>query len=91
MNTDLTTLAEALQAAGVPFVDRGDFIDCQHGPVMMWIQRGRATDRGNWLFMAGSLDPTKVTIDEADGFPRYYFDDECCVKEVCAWIRARNL
>ena len=47
-------------------------------------------DRGRWLLNADSKDPTKITLDWADGFPRYYFEDECLLREMKAWLFARG-
>lgn len=47
-------------------------------------------DRGNWiakLFPEGML---ALSIDEADGWPRYYFDKERGMREVEAWLVKRG-
>jgi len=47
-------------------------------------------DRGNFiakLFPHGALE---LSIDEADGWPRYYFDEERAKLEVEAWLKKRG-
>jgi hypothetical protein len=47
-------------------------------------------DRGNWiakLFPTGTL---AREIDDADRWPRYYFDEERAKLEVEAWLQKRN-
>ena len=47
-------------------------------------------DRGNFiaqLFPEGSL---ALDIDDADGWPRYYFDEERAKAEIIAWLEKRG-
>jgi len=47
-------------------------------------------DRGNWiakLFPTGTL---ARDIDEADGWPRYYFDEDRAKAEIEAWLIRRG-
>ena len=48
-----------------------------------------ARDRGNWVFVANSTSYL-IDIDGADSFPRYYFDYECMLKEIQAWLEHRK-
>lgn len=47
-------------------------------------------DRGNYLWHIDHADPVKLTIDEADKFPRYYFTLEAIVVEMQAWFEKRR-
>jgi hypothetical protein len=46
-------------------------------------------DRGNWIakVFTSSLD---CYIDEQDGWPRYYFDEQRAKLELEAWLKKRN-
>ncbi len=47
-------------------------------------------DRGNFiakLFPRGKL---ALEIDEADGWPRYYFDEDRAKLEIEAWLKKRG-
>ena len=46
-------------------------------------------DRGRWLLHAESTDCREATLDWADGFPRYYFNDHALVAELVSWRKAR--
>ena len=47
-------------------------------------------DRGRWLLNADSKDSRILTIDHADRFPRYYFNDTSLCVELKAWLHARG-
>lgn len=50
-------------------------------------------DRGRFMaqiWPEGTLEPYDVDIDDADGFPRYYFDEERAKLEMEAFLRARR-
>jgi hypothetical protein len=52
--------------------------------------RPRYCDRGNWIakiFPSGKL---ACEIDEADGWPRYYFDETRAKLEIEAWLIKRK-
>ena len=63
-----------------------------HTPlIFVWIeQRPSYCDRGRWLVGATSKDDTRLCIDLADGFPRYYFGAEALCSELVAWLKARK-
>lgn len=66
--------------------------ECQLGVALIWVQkRPDYCDRGRWQLNAKSFDSRMVSIDEQDGFPRYYFTNEALILEVMAWLRARKL
>ena len=48
-------------------------------------------DRGRFLWSVESTNTRRLTIDSADGFPRYYFTVDAAVLEICAWLDARKL
>lgn len=80
-----------LRAAGVP-VEYDGYCIASRGtfPIHLWIStRPHYCDRGRWLVHAESSNPALLTIDWADGFPRYYFHTECLVKEVQSWLATR--
>lgn len=47
-------------------------------------------DRGRYLWNCESKDNTKCTIDNADGFPRYFFSLEAMQIEMKLWCEARS-
>lgn len=56
-------------------------------------QRPHYCDRGNWvakLFVNAGAHPIKLFIDEADGWPRYYFDYDRAKLEIQAWLTKRK-
>lgn len=58
--------------------------------VIMWVKlRPPYCDRGRYLWNAESTS-YKITIDHADGFPRYYFLIDSLVNEINAWIKKRK-
>lgn len=50
------------------------------------------SDRGRFRILADhKLEfVDKCYIDYADGFPRYYFNFDCMIKEIKSWIEARE-
>lgn len=48
-------------------------------------------DRGRYLVNVFSNNDIELSIDAPDGFPRYYFDWDCMVKEINLWILARGI
>jgi hypothetical protein len=68
-------------------------IDGRH--CWIWMQqRPHYCDRGQWLAhveLQPVVDAHKhVHLDNADGWPRYYFDVERAKLEVEAWLRKRG-
>lgn len=62
------------------------------GPARVRIaERPHYCNRGRYLLHASSVNPIILTIDEQDLFPRYYFNNDCLVKELWSWINARKL
>jgi hypothetical protein len=47
-------------------------------------------DRGNFLAKLFSEGELLLSIDAADGWPRYYFDEARAKAEVEAWLRKRG-
>ena len=52
--------------------------------------RPRYCDRGNFLAKLFPRGELAREIDEADGWPRYYFDEERAKLEIEAWLKKRN-
>ena len=90
-NRALLQLAVDLIEAGLPAkIDEYDTIWIKQGAISAWIsQRPHYCDRGRWLVHAESTDPAILTIDAADGFPRYYFYNESLVREFGHWFALR--
>lgn len=61
-------------------------VDCE----IIIEKRPAHCDRGNWLARAFSTG-LQCHIDEADFWPRYYFDRERADAEIEAWLRKRGL
>ena len=67
------------------------YIELDSANIEVTIERRPAyCDRGRWLVQAVSQAPAALSIDFADGFPRYYFGDEALVSELLAWLKARG-
>ena len=64
----------------------------------IWLEpRAAWCDRGNWVATLSVHRPLEqlgrpdgLYIDEADGWPRYYFDLERAKLEIEAWLRKRG-
>lgn len=70
-------------------LEQGEFT-AQFENVLMWIQlRPHYCDRGKYQWNAESTSH-KITVDHADGFPRYYFLMDSLVNEINAWIEKRK-
>jgi hypothetical protein len=52
--------------------------------------RNSYCDRGNWLAKIWVKDHIKCHIDEADFWPRYYFDFEIAKKECESFLKKRG-
>ena len=50
-------------------------------------------DRGNWVANVWPRNGSELarSLDEADGFPRYYFDRDRACLEMQAWLQKRGL
>ncbi len=71
--------------------DRGYF-EADFPLVGMWItKRPHYCNRGAYQWNVETKDHTKITIDGADMFPRYYFFLDSMVKEINAWIEKRKI
>lgn len=56
------------------------------------MRRPAHCDRGNWYALV-EPDPRSqlaLSLDEADGFPRYYFDLDRAKLELEAWLKRRG-
>lgn len=51
--------------------------------------RPSCCDRGRYIVKVFS-DNILLWVDDADGFPRYYFNFDCMIQEVESWMAARN-
>lgn len=59
----------------------------------LWVRRRPSyCDRGEWEVHADPRDqpPIRVSIDEADHFPRVYFSLDAMLNEVRAFLEARD-
>lgn len=85
-------LALQIESQGLPTrLDAYGTLFIELEPIKIWImRRPDYCDRGRWLVHAESTDPALLCIDSADGFPRYYFFDECLIQELTEWIRIRQ-
>lgn len=52
--------------------------------------RARYCDRGRWLATLDVWGELALSIDSADGWPRYYFDKARALAEIRAWLEARK-
>lgn len=65
-------------------------IKCQFSRLSICRIASTASDRGRWILYAQSTDQAKLTIDEADGFPRMYFAESSVITEIACWLGARE-
>lgn len=71
-------------------VDEYETLFINKGPISVFIlRRPPYCDRGRWIVHAESVDELLCTIDHHDLFPRYYFFNDCLVKELGQWIDVR--
>lgn len=47
-------------------------------------------DRGHWIAKLHPRDELALEIDDADGWPRYYFGWQALTSEIAAWLEARS-
>jgi hypothetical protein len=47
-------------------------------------------DRGNWIAKLFPVGRLALDVDQADGWPRYYFDITRAKLEIEAWLTKRN-
>jgi hypothetical protein len=57
---------------------------------LLLLPRPAYCDRGRFYAQAHFAGLSAPHIDEADGFPRYYFDEERAKLELEAWMKARG-
>jgi hypothetical protein len=88
----LEFVAALLEANGLA-ITRGAYffyVECEQAKI--WVEaRPGYCNRGRFLVNAETIDPAVLSIDWADGFPRYYFGVEACVSELLAWMKATGL
>lgn len=48
-------------------------------------------DRGNFIVKVFPRGDLALSLDEHDGFPRYYFGPLACADEIFAWMQCRHL
>lgn len=95
LDPSLVAVALRLTNAGV-VVTRGELgpdyfdVECETAQISVEL-RPPYCNRGRFIVQADSYDERVISIDWADGFPRYYFGVEACASELLAWMRARNL
>ena len=68
-------------------------IEVRHDGVLVWISpRPAYCDRGRWVANIDFTSPQRcldVSIDWADGFPRYYMDVGRAIAEATEWLNWR--
>jgi len=47
-------------------------------------------DRGNWIAKVFPKGQLAMDMDSADGWPRYYFDEQRAKDEVIDWLKKRK-
>ena len=70
-----------------------DLTVTEHGHpfLRIWIiERPGYCDRGRYGWGCESKDQYLFTIDEADGFPRYFFSLQRLLDELNDWVQFRN-
>lgn len=67
-------------------------IDLNYAIISIEQLMATASDRGRFKVLADHKAEfcDKCYIDSSDGFPRYYFNHECMMKELRSWINARK-
>lgn len=91
METELEKLVSTLNQHVQGFVMSNNVVEAKRGPVSIWITaKPPYCDRWQWMVQVDSNDISQH-IDDADGFPRYYFHAECMAMEIKAWLKAREL
>ena len=48
-------------------------------------------DRGNFIVKVTPYGDLALSLDEQDGFPRYYFGPLACADEIHAWMSCRRI
>lgn len=60
------------------------------GCIVVLEKRPHYCDRGNWLAKLFPGPALALEIDDADGWPRYYFDEARAKLEIEAWLIKRG-
>lgn len=53
-------------------------------------KRPHYCDRGNWYAKVQVWNPMEFTVDHADSFPRYYFQESTAKIEMIMWLTRRG-
>lgn len=88
----ITELQKLAEESGLPLVLKdGYYFELQTPLIYLTIEkRHPGCDRGRWSVLATTRDKSRMTIDDQDMFPRYYFGDQALVSELIAWLQARK-
>jgi hypothetical protein len=89
----LYKLREQLQAKGltVEFPEERWFvIDVEQAQITIE-GRPHYCDRGNFIVKVFPRGDLALSLDDQDGFPRYYFGVQACADEVHEWMRVRRI
>lgn len=75
---------------GINWVDKG-YWHIKGKDCFIWTStRPHYCDRGNYLAHLETSSHFSLDIDEADLWPRYYFDFNIMQSEIEAWLKTRN-
>lgn len=87
----MKVLLALLSQEGLAFREEDGYLQGEFPPLTVTVEmRPVYCDRGRYVVKAWSGDPTALTVDMADGFPRYYFHPDCAAREIHEWLKARG-
>jgi len=91
----LWKVKELLEERGVPVVEVGDitrYLEIKVEQAWITIEpRPLYCDRGNFIVKVTPYGDLALSLDEQDGFPRYYFGPLACADEIHAWMSCRRI
>lgn len=71
--------------------DHGTYIEIKGTSCEITLEkRPPYCDRGNWIAKLHARHPLSMDIDEQDGWPRYFFDEQRAKLEIEAWLTKRG-
>jgi hypothetical protein len=85
---------ELLRRDGIPVesMEGGRYLEIRVPQAWITIEpRPHYCDRGNFIVKVTPYGDLALSLDEQDGFPRYYFTVLACASEILAWMSARGI
>ena len=88
----LWKVEELLREYGLPVTSQRTYLEIRVEQAYVTIEpRPHYCDRGNFIVKVTPHGDLALSLDWADGFPRYYFGPKACADEIYAWMSVRRI